>query len=118
MDALWKTAGINTDVEISEDVQGLLVDAALGFLRAGGVLSLADYAMLSAESRAAFQAAQDALSVQQAARIGQAAQGPRGVAAMLAEIDGGDALIENALRTVTNKAVQERTSRKGRGGGR
>lgn len=82
-------------------VQAILVAHARYFLAAGGTLTLADWADLEDDERAAFVAAGKALEVERATRQATAASGELGQLRVQAELDGGaahdDALLRDAV---------------------
>ncbi len=105
MDPLFQAAGVGLDAKQEQQLQPLLVETALTFLRCGGRLSLLDFALLSGPSRAAFAAAGDMFRAATAAQIGAAASGPEGAANVLAEVDGGQAKADLAVSRVADKAA-------------
>lgn len=96
-----------------DKVRQVLVPAALNFLRAGGTLSLQDYALLSPLSRQAFVAAGELHRREQAVAIGMAAQGALGAAAVLSDVDGGQTVKELACDAVAGQTATHLT-RKGK----
>jgi len=82
--------GLDHD-EVQEGMlAGLLLRAAQQFLSVGGVVSLTEAAALSSESRAALSTARRALEVEQAVRIGQAAQGDLSALRVYGLLDEGE----------------------------
>lgn len=79
---------------------------ALGFLRAGGVLSLDDYLRLAPGVRTAFQRAGTALRAEAACAVARALSGPAGFAEIASHFDPevapegviGEALLDEHMR--------------------
>lgn len=89
------------------------LDDLRDFIRAGGAPSLAEWLSLSAECRAALAGEAEVMRIEQAVRIGSAAQGPAAAAEILAEIDGGALRRRLALkgageRIVASEVAQQR----------
>lgn len=97
--------------ELPEEAASRLVAEAADFLRAGGVLSLSDWCDLSVAERVAFVRGGQIVATERAVAVGMASQGPAGVAAAVAPVDGGDAVralsLEGALGAVAGRLQVE-----------
>ena len=102
---------VPTDLESSAPAafERLDVEAA-DFLRAGGVVSLSEWAELGEVERTAFVRAGVSVSAERAAAAGLASQGVRGVAEVMRQADGGAAAsgltLESALSAVAERAAR------------
>lgn len=96
-DALWRLAGVKA--ECDDEVQSELAEQAALFLEAGGQLTLTEWSLLSASSRAAFTAAAQQVKAADALRATLAAT-PQGAAAMVTELDGGQAMTRKVLEDI------------------
>lgn len=92
-------------------LRALLGEHARAFLLGGGHLSLAEWAGLHGLERAALTAAGRRLVVEQAVRVGTAAQGDLAALRVQAEVDGGEAHDAAMLRTAVQ--AMARASREG-----
>jgi len=103
--------GLDHD-EVQEGMlAGLLLRAAQQFLSVGGVVSLTEAAALSSESRAALSTARRALEVEQAVRIGQAAQGDLSALRVYGLLDEGEQHDEALMQSVVRGVAEARSKR-------
>jgi hypothetical protein len=86
------------DGPLGDEAGAVLLAAATGFLRAGGVLLWADWVAMAPETRAAFVSAKRAMDIDMAVATGRASQGAVQAAAMAAPVDDGESLIRCALK--------------------
>lgn len=93
------------EVHSNEVAARRLLEEAADFLRAGGVVTIADWKDLEDVERAALVQAGGIVAAERAARIGAATQGPAGAAAVLAEADGGEALAQVQLRETVSRVA-------------
>ena len=100
---LYQIAGVDPG-EATADLRPILTEHARFFLQGGGQLALADWASLDELERAAFAAAGRRLRVEQAVRVGLAAQGDLAAMRVQAEVDGGQAHDEAALSAAVRAA--------------
>lgn len=100
-DALWKTAGVQA--EPSDEVQERLAEEAALFLRAGGQITLSEWALLDKSSRAAFAAAGEQVKSQQALQSALAGT-VEGLAALTSVVDGGKAMTRALLERLAENA--------------
>lgn len=91
---LYHSAGIHPSPEPTDEARQLLVAAAVLFARAGGTVSLSEWADLSSLEQEALASARYAADVERACMAGLAAQGPAQAAKVYAAVDGGDALAQ------------------------
>lgn len=96
---------IRPDGDLDDAARARLVDEAEIFLRAGGALTLGEWTVLSAASRAAFGVAFTRLEVDRATLAALAGQGPESMARVRSAMDGGEALADVLLAAVTEKAA-------------
>lgn len=96
---------IGRAVSGSEEAATELTFAAEAFLRAGGSVSLAEWARLLPVERAALTAAGVALAAEAASAAGLASQGPLQAAAVLAPADDGQARNGILLADAVARAV-------------
>ncbi len=114
MDLLMQAAGVALSDSQEQELEPLLIETAMAFLRSGGGLSLQDYALLGPASRAAFARAGDMLRATSAAQHGTAAAGPDGVARVLAELDGGQTAADLAVARIADKAAKRLAGKGGK----
>jgi hypothetical protein len=95
---------VKCPTEFTDEIVARLVQEAEGFLRAGGEVSWEFWVGLSVDTRAAFICAGDRIRREQAVAIGLASSSTKTAAAMLEELDGGDAQIRMALNEALNHA--------------
>ncbi len=92
------------DQDSRAKLAAVLTGHARYFLQAGGSISLQDWLSLDQAERAAFSAAGRTLQIEQAIRIGTAAQGDLAAMRVQAELDGGkahdDSLLAAAVRAL------------------
>lgn len=88
---------------VSISARTALVRAADQFIRAGGVLTLSEWAVLDELERAALIAARERLDAQRAAITGMAAQGREGMARALAPVDGSASLVRVRLEQALDR---------------
>ena len=91
------------DVDLDENARALLSDKADAFVRAGGFVSLDEWAGLSAPSKAALIGAQERLSAERAAQVGLASQGRLDAAEVLSASDDGEAKMSMILGAFVNR---------------
>lgn len=93
---LLRMAGVSAKkaarTEITPELGALLDQVARDFLRAGGTFSAADWIGMSPRERAAAKAAGEAITAERIAKFVCAAKGPRGLAEVSQDFDGGAAL--------------------------
>lgn len=106
-DLLFKAADILGPLSEAEQDKALplLTRQAERFLRAGGSLTLQDWALLDPLSRVAFEAAGCRVRAELAARTGLAAQSLGGALEVLSDADGGDAKARVACDLAAAKAL-------------
>ena len=95
---------VECPTEFTDEIVARLVQETEGFIRAGGRVSWEMWISLSVDSRAAFICAGDRIRREQAVAIGLASSSTKTAAAMLEELDGGDAQIRMALNEALNHA--------------
>lgn len=88
---------LSEEGEVSDDARLVMIEAAEHFLRAGGMISLAEWSTLSEESKSAFVTAGDRMRAISAYSQGIASRSRADALAMLAQADGGDAFIRALL---------------------
>lgn len=116
MSLLRDIAGLYGDPGDDEDARAkfaaILTGHARHFLQGGGTITLQDWLSLDQAERAAFAAAGKALQIEQAIRIGTAAQGDLAALRVQAELDGGrshdDALLAAAVRALAAATKESR----------
>lgn len=93
-------------------------DGFLAFLRARGVLTLADWLPLDADSKAALAAIGDALDADRAVAVGLASQGQEQAMTVYSKVDGGNALEKSMLGAIVarvskrhERMIKEQASR-------
>lgn len=82
-----------------------LLDGAFAFLAAGGSVTLREWMGLSLPERAALQEARALLEIQRAIQAAKASAGPLGIAELLVELDGGDALAQCLCEAAAARAA-------------
>ena len=98
MGPLGEACKIYGDPELlGENSVALLAEEASLFLRAGGAITLAEFGACTPIEKATLAAVGDQLASRQAVLVARAARSAHGEAQVLAEIDGGDSLIDHAL---------------------
>lgn len=94
---LVEASGFKPTVTLSREQMATLLDTAASFLRAGGVLSFADWERFGPEEKAAFELAGTLKAVTDALRVGLACSGEDGRNRVRAEVDDGKALAQGAV---------------------
>lgn len=103
---LARAAGLYEDVP--EAALPQLVAEGVDFLRAGGVLSLAEWADLSPAEKSAMVEAGNVVAAERAAAIGIASQSPAAAARVAAVADGGESSRALSIGTVLERIAASR----------
>lgn len=89
---LYHASGLIGEMNVGDEARDILMQNAISFLRAGGVVSLSEWSEMDSSERAALVKAGDLLWTERAVCIGMAIQGQEGIAKVISGIDGGDVL--------------------------
>ena len=92
--SLLRRAALLPDGELCREGVDMLLEAAVGFRRAGGSLRLLDWLELDASERAALIEAGEELASERAGLIGWASQSPLQAAQVTSPWDDGEAVID------------------------
>lgn len=82
-------------------------EVLLGFVRAGGALSMREWLALDPETREVLAAAGDAVRARLALDVALAVSGPEGAAQVSRAIDGGDQADEASIVQALNGALSK-----------
>lgn len=88
---LFRSIGVVPEPNCDDPTRALLLEGAFAFLRARGTVSLSEWNMLTADSKAALTQAGKSLDVERSVWTGLSSQSPQQAAQVMALIDGGDA---------------------------
>lgn len=105
---LARAAGLYEDVPEAAVAQ--LVAEGVDFLRAGGVLSLSDWAALSPVEKSAMVEAGNVVAAERAAAVGLASQSPAAAARVASVSDGGESARAMSIGTVLDRIAATRPS--------
>ena len=104
---LVEASGFVPTVALSKGQMQTVLESALSFLRAGGVLSFADWESFSPDERAAFETAGTMRDVNDALRIAIACSGEDGRNRVRAEVDDGKSLAQGMVDAAAARLAEK-----------